>query len=320
MLLVTGGAGFIGSHLVEALVARGDAVRVFDNFSTGSWCNLAAVVDRIEVQEGDLRDAAAVRRAVSGIDVIFHLAAIASAPASIADPETTYAVNVRGTLRLLRAARDLGCRRLIYASSSSVYGDHPALPKREQMPADPKSPYASSKLTGEHLCGAFTQLYHLETVALRYFNVFGPRQNPDSAYAAVVPRFLSLLRQGIAPVIYGDGQQSRDFVYIDDVVAANLLAATAPAQVVSGRVFNIASGTTMTVSQVFARLSDALDVKLEPRFEAARDGDIRDSRANISAARDALGFQPRVSFTDGLARIIAAGERCGRPEGNVCRV
>jgi UDP-glucose 4-epimerase len=311
MFLVTGGAGFIGAHLVEALVAHGEAVRVFDNFSTGRWCNLAAVIDHIEVQEGDLRDAEAVRRAVAGVDVVFHHAAIASVPASIADPETTYAVNVRGTLRLLRAARDTGCRRLIYASSSSVYGDSPVLPKREQMTAEPKSPYASSKLTGEHLCGAFTQLYRLDTVALRYFNVFGPRQDPNSAYAAVIPRFLALLQQGTTPAIYGDGQQSRDFVYIDDVVAANLLATAAPARAVSGRVFNIASGESRTVLQVLTQLADALGVKLEPRFEAARDGDVRDSRADISAARDAFGFRPRVPFAEGLARMIAAGERCG---------
>jgi UDP-glucose 4-epimerase len=315
MLLVTGGAGFIGSHLVEALVARGEAVRVFDNFSTGSRCNLTAVAEQIEVQEGDLRDADAVRRAVEGVDVIVHLAAIASVPASIADPETTYAVNVSGTLRLLRAARDSGCRRLIYASSSAVYGDNPVMPKREQMIPEPKSPYASSKLTGEHLCGAFSQLYQLETVSLRYFNVFGPRQNPNSAYAAVVPRFLSLLQQGISPVIYGDGHQSRDFVSIDDVVAANLLAVAAPARVVSGRVFNIATGVSTTIVQVFTHLSELLGVHVTPWFEAAREGDPRDSRADISAARDALGFEARVTFVEGLARMIAASRDCDPSEG-----
>ena len=304
MYLVTGGAGFIGSHLVARLVERGDAVRVLDDFSSGKRANLEPVRHRLELIEGDLRDGATVRRAVAGIEVVFHQGAVPSVPRSVADPTTTFDANVTGTLNLLLAARDAGCRRVVFASSSSVYGDTPILPKTETMTPRPLSPYAVSKLTGEQLCAVFTGVYGLETVALRYFNVFGPRQDPTSAYAAVIPRFLQALGTGERPVVYGDGEQSRDFTYVDNVVEANLLAATAIGA--AGRAFNVAGGEAIAINAMLATLSDLLGVETRARHEPPRPGDVRHSRADIAAARDTLGYEVRVPFAEGLRRTVAA--------------
>jgi len=306
--LITGGAGFIGSHLADALIAKGRNVRILDNFSSGKRENIEYVLDRIELVEGDLRDADAVRQAVEGVDVIFHQAAVASVPRSISDPTTTFDANVTGTLNLLLAARDAGARRVVFASSSSIYGDTPTLPKVESMKPEPLSPYAISKLTGEQLCRVFTNVYGLETVALRYFNVFGPRQDPNSQYAAVIPRFLAALRGGVEPVIYGDGEQSRDFTFIENVVDANLRAASTDG--VSGGVFNVASGRAISVNAMLTKLAELVGVECHARFEPPRQGDVRDSLADITAARSLLCYEPRVSFEAGLERLVAhAAER-----------
>ena len=303
VLLVTGGAGFIGSHLVARLVELGEPVRVLDNFSGGKRANLDGLLSKIELIDGDLRDEASVRAAVRDVHIVFHQAALPSVPRSIADPRTVFDVNVTGTLNLLLAARDAGCRRLIFASSSSVYGDTTGLPKIETMTPSPISPYAVSKLTGEHLCAAFTRAYGLESVSLRYFNVFGPRQDPDSPYAAVIPRLLTALRTGAEPVIFDDGEQSRDFTYVDNVVDANLRAAAADGAV--GRVFNIASGRSVTVNTALRLLARLLGVEPRARHEPPRPGDIRDSLADIAAARTVLGFEVDVAFEEGLKRTVA---------------
>jgi nucleoside-diphosphate-sugar epimerase len=303
VLLVTGGAGFIGSHLVARLVELGEPVRVLDNFSGGKRANLDGLLSKIELIDGDLRDEASVRAAVRDVHIVFHQAALPSVPRSIADPRTVFDVNVTGTLNLLLAARDAGCRRLIFASSSSVYGDTTGLPKIETMTPSPISPYAVSKLTGEHLCAAFTRAYGLESVSLRYFNVFGPRQDPDSPYAAVIPRLLTALRTGAEPVIFDDGEQSRDFTYVDNVVDANLRAAAADGAV--GRVFNIASGRSVTVNTALRLLARLLGVEPRARHEPPRPGDIRDSLADIAAARKVLGFEVDVAFEEGLKRTVA---------------
>jgi UDP-glucose 4-epimerase len=303
--LVTGGAGFIGSQLAARLVAGGARVRVFDNFSTGSWDNLAAIAADIDVVEGDLRDEAAVRRATDGVTIVFHQAADASVPRSVVDPRTTYDVNVTGTLNVLLAARDSGCRRVVFASSCAVYGDDPALPKHEGMVPVPVSPYAASKLVGEVLCAVFTRTYGLETVALRYFNVFGPRQNPDSPYAAVIPRFLDALRRGESPVVYGDGEQTRDFVYVATVVEANMRAAEAAG--VAGRVFNVASGRPVSINEVLGKLAALLGAEARAVYEPARAGDIRHSAADVRAAQTALGLVTHVSLEQGLMHSVAEG-------------
>jgi UDP-glucose 4-epimerase len=302
--LVTGGAGFIGSHLVAQLVERGDTVRVLDNFSSGKWENLADLRGEIEAIEGDLRDEAAVRRAVRDVDVIYHQAALRSVPRSVVDPRASFDSNVIGTLNLLQAARDAGCRRLVFASSSSVYGDTPVLPKHESMTPNPISPYAITKVSGEQLCSVFTRLYGLETVALRYFNVFGPRQDPTSEYAAVIPRFLEALTSGGTPVIYGDGKQSRDFTYVENVVAANIAAGEADG--VAGQVFNIASGHAVTLLELLEAMAELTGVPLRMRHEPPRAGDVRDTLADLSAARSALGYEVRVPFEAGLERTVAA--------------
>ncbi len=304
MLLVTGGAGFIGSHIVERLVEMGEPVRILDNFSTGKRENLAGVLDRIEIVEGDLRDPEAVRRAVTGVRTVFHQAAVPSVPRSIADPETTMDVNVMGTLNLLQAARDAGCKRIVFASSSSVYGNTPVLPKTETMTPSPLSPYAVSKLTGEHLCSVFTHVFGLETVSLRYFNVFGPRQDPHSQYAAVIPKFVQALKTGDEPTIFGDGEQSRDFTYVANVVDANLRAATADG--VAGRVFNVASGRAVSINTLLATIAERMGVEARPRYCPPRPGDVRDSLADIAAARECLGYQVSVPFEDGIAQTVAA--------------
>ena len=302
--LVTGGAGFIGSHLADALVRRGDRVRLFDNVSSGAWANVAAIADRIEVVEGDLRDAAAVRRAAEGAEVVFHLAADPSVPRSVADPRTCYDVNVTGTLTVLQAAREAGCRRVVFASSCAVYGDDPALPKHEAMLPTPRSPYAAAKLAGEELCRVFARVYGLETVALRYFNVYGPRQDPRGPYASVIPRFIDALRRDEPPTVYGDGEQTRDFVFVDDVVQANMLAAAAPTA--SGGIYNVASGRSVTLNRLLANLAGLLGRDAAATHAPARPGDVRHSAAEIAAAQAALGFAPAVSLEDGLAQTLAA--------------
>lgn len=302
--LVTGGAGFIGSHLAQALLEAGESVRVFDNFSTGTEANLAALEGHIEIVRGDLRDLDAVRAAVAGVEVVFHQGALASVSRSLQDPVTTLETNVGGTQHVLLAARDAGVRRVVYASSSSVYGNTPTLPKVEQMPPQPLSPYAVHKLTGELLCGVSTRLHGLETVALRYFNVFGPRQDPSSEYAAVIPRFLRALLDGKRPVVFGDGEQTRDFTYIANVVQANLLAAHAPDAV--GRAINIGCGARVSLNAMLRMAGDLLGVSMQAEYREPRAGDVRDSLADISLARQCLGYTPEVPFHEGLARTLWA--------------
>jgi nucleoside-diphosphate-sugar epimerase len=309
--LVTGGAGFIGSHLVERLLRDGCHVRVLDNFSSGRRVNLAAALEgsgapagRLEVLEGDLRSDSDVAAAVRDREVVFHEAALGSVERSVQDPMLTHEVNATGTLRLLIRARDAGVRRMLFAGSSSVYGDIEALPKSEEMPVRPISPYGLSKLAGELYCRIATRLYGLETVTLRYFNVFGPRQDPGSLYAAVIPIFISKLRAGEAPLINGDGEQSRDFTYVANVVEANILAARAPAEKVGGRLFNIACGSRYTLKQLVEILGRLTGSRIAPRHGPPRPGDVRHSEADITAARAALGFEPGVSFEEGLARTV----------------
>ncbi|MFQ5880873.1 MAG: SDR family oxidoreductase [Candidatus Methylomirabilales bacterium] len=300
--LVTGGAGFIGSHLVEALLHQGEAVRVLDNFTTGRRENLAPILDRIELLEGDLRDRPMVEKAVEEIEVIFHQGALPSVSRSIEDPMTSHEVNATGTLNLLVAARAARVRRLVYASSSSIYGESPVLPKEEEMPPRPLSPYAVSKLVGEYYCQVFYAVYGLETVCLRYFNVFGPCQDPASPYAAVIPRFIHALLQGKAPVIFGDGHQTRDFTFVANVVNATLLAAHAPGA--DGQVMNVACGQRFSLLDLVAALRRTLEVDLPPRFAPPRPGDIRHSQASIAKAQKLLGYQPRVSFEEGLHQTV----------------
>lgn len=304
MILVTGGAGFIGSHIARSLAENGERVRVLDNLSSGRSDNLAGIAGEIEVIEGDLRDAEVVARAVDGCEVVYHQAAVPSVPRSVADPRTSLDAGITGTLNVLLAARDRGARRVVFASSSSIYGDTPVMPKQEDMTPKPLSPYAISKLSAEQLCGVFTRLYGLETVALRYFNVFGPNQDPASEYAAVIPKFIAAVAAGERPTIFGDGEQSRDFTYIANVVDANLRAAAVPEA--SGRVFNIASGRAITVNRMLALVGELLDKPAEADYTDPRPGDIRDSLADISAARDVLGYDPEVSFEDGMAMTVAA--------------
>jgi UDP-glucose 4-epimerase len=307
--LVTGGAGFIGSNLVKALVEDGSEVVVLDNFSTGQRRNLTDVAGDIRIVEGDLRSYERVHAASSGCDVVFHQGALPSVPRSIQDPLTTNAVNVEGTLNVLVAARDEGVRRVVCASSSSVYGNAPGLPRRESEPVQPISPYAVAKLAAESYCRAFWHSYRLETVCLRYFNVFGPRQDPTSEYAAVVPRFISRLLTGEPPVIQGTGEQSRDFTFVDNVVQANLLAAQASEA--GGEVCNIATGEGRTVLELLAALQEILSTEIDPVFTESRVGDVKQSVADIERARRVLGYEPAVSFQDGL-RLTAgflAGER-----------
>ncbi len=302
--LVTGGAGFIGSNIVDELLHRGHGVRVLDDFSNGLQGNLAHVREDVEVVEGDIRDREAVARAMAGIDRVLHLAALGSVPRSIEDPANSNAVNVTGTMNVLVAARDAGVRRVVFSSSSSVYGENPTLPKHEGLATVPISPYATSKLAGESYTRVFARCYPLETVALRYFNVFGPRQRPDSAYAAVIPRFMQWARDGQALVIHGDGEQSRDFTYVDNVVSANLLAAEVEG--VSGEVFNIACGERYSLLDIVAAIEAACGHALERRHVDSRAGDVRHSEADIQAATSRLGFRVQVGFREGLARTWEA--------------
>ena len=300
--LVTGGAGFIGSAIVCELLTRGQQVRVLDNLSTGRQENLKEVMDQIQFIAGDLCADGVAERVLEGIQYVLHQAAIPSVPRSIADPLGTHRANVDGTLRLLEAARQAGVRRVVYASSSSAYGDTPTLPKVESMEPNPASPYAASKLAGEYYARVFVQVYGLETVSLRYFNVFGPRQDPTSPYSGVLSRFIIALLRGEQPRVYGDGEQSRDFTFVADAVEANLLACVAPEA--SGRVFNIGTGHRYTLNQTLAVLSEILGCRPEPIHEAARPGDVRHSQADISAAQRGLGYEPQVGFKEGLRETV----------------
>ncbi len=299
--LVTGGAGFIGSNLVEALVARGDEVAVLDDLSTGFAENVPAGV---ELVEGDVADAGVVAKAASGCEVVFHLAAHRAVFRSVEHPLQTDRANVAGTLAVLVAARDAGVRRVVASSSSSVYGGAEQLPTPESAPLLPRSPYAVSKLAGEHYCRVFTELFGLETVSLRYFNVYGPRQRPDSQYAAVIPLFIDALRSGRPPEVHGDGRQTRDFTYVADAVAANLRAATAPAERCSGKAYNVAGGAAHSLLDLLGILEGLTGVRAAPLHTDPRAGDVRHTRADISAAKAELGHAPEVSFEEGLARTL----------------
>ena len=301
---MTGGAGFIGSSLTRAIVERGDEVRVLDTYLTGRDENLADLPD-VEIVRGDIRDVDTLRTAMQGVERVLHQAAVPSVARSLKDPITSNEANIGGTLNVLIAARDAGVQRVVFASSSSVYGDTPTLPKVETMLPGPLSPYAVTKLTGEHYLKVFHHLYGLETVALRYFNVFGPRQDPKSDYAAVIPLFISLMARGKAPHIHGDGTQSRDFTYIDNVIQANLKAATVPG--VGGEVFNVACGQRYTLLDLVRNLNTILGTSLEPTFGPPRAGDVKHSLADIEKARRLLGYEPSTTFEEGLERTVAWG-------------
>jgi len=308
--LVTGGAGFIGSNIVEELVERNQPVRILDNLSTGSKENIEPFMDRhalersegIEFIEGDLRDLDVVRKAVDGVDYVLHQGALPSVPRSINDPITTNEVNVNGTLNVLIAARDADVKRVVYASSSSIYGDDQVLPKREDMPPNPLSPYAISKLAGENYCRIFYQIYGLETVCLRYFNVFGPRQDPTSQYSAVIPKFINAMLNGERPTIYGDGKQSRDFTCVANVVQANLLACEADG--VAGELFNVACGERYTVLDLVAELNKILDTEIEPIFANPRKGEVKHSMADVSKAKEKLCYIVAYDFALGLIKTL----------------
>ncbi len=305
--LITGGAGFIGSNLASALLAAGKTVRVFDNFLTGKRENIAGLAGRygsaFELVEGDLRELADCRRAADGAAFVLHQGALPSVPRSVADPVLSNGINVGGTVNLLVAARDAGVRRVVFAASSSAYGDTPELPKRESMTPNPKSPYAAQKLSGEHYMRIFFEVYGLETVALRYFNVFGPRQDPKSTYAAVIPRFVTSVLSGTAPTVYGDGGQTRDFTFVDNVVQANLAACAAP-KAACGKVFNIACGERVSLLDILEIVYGLAGKRVAPRFEPGRVGDVRDSLADISRAKEFLGYDPKVGFAEGLSRTF----------------
>lgn len=302
--LVTGIAGFIGSAIGRALIERGDHVRGLDDFSTGKWENIADIGSHLDFREGSLLDADRVREACEGIHCIFHEAALPSVPKSIADPKLTNAVNVEGTLNLLIAAREAGVKRVIYAASSSAYGECEALPKRENMSPQPISPYAVQKLAGEYYMHTFASVYGLETVCLRYFNIFGPRQDANSQYSAVLAKFITEMLQGNAPTIFGDGEQSRDFTYVDNAVQANLLASAASASEVSGKTFNIATGTRYSLNETYRILQRIIGFPEPPKFALSRSGDVRHSLADVRLAEKYLGYFPEVTFEDGLRRTV----------------
>lgn len=302
--LVTGGAGFIGSNIVEELLKRGQQVRVFDNLATGKKENLAAFSKDIEFIEADLRDEEAIRNATKGCDYVLHQGALGSVPRSINDPVTTNEVNIRGTLNALMAARDAGVKRFVAASSSSVYGNTPTLPKIESMTMLPRSPYAVSKLATEKYCQAFHACYGLETIALRYFNIFGPRQDPNSQYAAVIPLFITWAMADKKPIVHGDGLQSRDFTFVENAVSANLLACEAPAEKVAGEFFNVARGARYSLMDILKGIGESLGKKIEPNHEPTRAGDVRDSLADISKIQDAMGYKVLVPMEEGLRRTV----------------
>ncbi len=302
--LVTGGAGFIGSNIVEELVRLGHSVRVLDNFATGKRENLKPFLEKIELIEGDVRDEDVCRRAVNGIDYVLHQAAMASVPRSLAEPVVTSEVNVMGTIKLLTAATKANVRRFVYAASSSAYGDQDVPVKDEILMPRPLSPYAAAKLAGEFFCQAYSRSMGLETVGLRYFNVFGPRQDPTSQYSAVIPRFITAIIEGRQPVIYGDGLQTRDFTYVANNVQANILAATTK-KPVSGRVINIACGTSFSLLDLLTAINQSLGKKIEPIFSAFRKGDVKDSLADIKCSRDLLDYEVKVGFYEGIRRTVA---------------
>lgn len=302
-ILVTGGAGFIGSHLVERLILLGHRVVVLDDFSSGRRANLRDVSQSITLIEGSITDRDACASAAAGMECVFHLAALGSVPRSIADPITTHAINATGTLNVLQAAEKAGARRLVYAASSSAYGDTPTLPKEESMHPRPRSPYAVAKLTGEQYCAAFFSTYGLEALSLRYFNVYGPRQNPEGPYAAVIPRFMMSASGGTSPEIFGDGEQTRDFTYVDDVVDANLLAMAAPASA-CGRVFNIGAGHRTSLLTLWRIIASLTGSAARPRFNPPRAGDVRDSLASLVDAARHLGYAPKVAVEEGLRRTL----------------
>jgi len=300
--VITGGAGFIGSHIADALLARGARVKIIDDLSSGRRENVAHLLGEIEFIEDSILNADMLKKAFSGVDFVYHQAALASVPRSVADPLSSHMVNTTGTLQVLLAARDADVKRVIHAASSSYYGDTPTLPKHEGMPPNPISPYGLQKFVAEKYMQLFHTLYGLETVALRYFNIFGPRQNPDSEYAAVIPRFIRMLKNGEAPVVYGDGSASRDFTFIEDAVEANLLAADAPEA--AGLVLNIAGGNQYTVNQLLEILQKIIGTRLAPVYGERRQGDIEHSYADISKARKILGYEPKVDFETGLLRTV----------------
>jgi nucleoside-diphosphate-sugar epimerase len=300
--LVTGAAGFIGSNIVEELVRRGETVRALDNLATGHIENLAPVRQKIQWHEADIRELESIRPDFEGVDYVVHLAAIPSVPRSVADPLTSNAVNIDGTLNVLLAARDAGAKRLVFAASSAAYGDHPALPRVETQEPRPLSPYALTKLAGEYYCRIFTRVYGLETVALRYFNIFGPRQSPDSPYSGVLSLFISAYMEGKTPVIYGDGEQSRDFTYIENTVDATLRACTSPDA--SGHVINVGTGERHTLNETIRILNGIFGAQMTPRYDAPRAGDVQHSHADISLARKLLGYEPKVRFEEGLRKTV----------------
>ena len=300
--LVTGGAGFIGSNIVARLVGMGERPRVIDNFATGRRENLDGVLPSIDLIEGDITSLEACRGACDGIEYVLHQAAIPSVPRSVKDPIASNNANVTGTLNMLVAARDAGVRRMVIASSSSVYGANPKLPKHESMLPAPISPYAASKLATESYAGAFAAVYGLETVCLRYFNVFGPHQDPKSQYAAVIPLFVQSVLRGEAPTIFGDGEQSRDFTFVANVVDANLLAATAAGA--AGHVFNIACGARTTLNELLQYINEILGTSTAAQYAEGRAGDVKHSLADIGAAREVLGYEPKVGFREGLERTV----------------
>jgi UDP-glucose 4-epimerase len=300
--LVTGGAGFIGSNICKELVSQGGFVRVLDNLLTGRKSNLAGLLDKIEFIEADMGDENVAREAMKGIDVILHQGALPSVPRSVDDPAASHRHCVDATFTLLLAARDAGIKRFVYAASSAAYGDTPTLPKVETMRTSPLSPYAVGKLVGEYYCSVFSGVFGLETISLRYFNVFGPNQDPKSQYAAAIPAFVTSILKNKPPTIYGDGEQSRDFTYIDNVVQANLLAARA--KKTSGQVVNIACGTAVTVNEIIDIINQTLGKNVKPIYAEARAGDVKHSLADITAARNLIGYQPKVSFKDGLQKAI----------------
>lgn len=305
LYLITGIAGFVGSSLAHVLVGQGHEVRGIDNLSTGSLDNLACIQHAISFQQMDLQDAAGMKAACEGVDFVLHQAALASVPRSVKDPALTHDSNVNGTLNLLIAARDAGVRRVVYAASSSAYGDQPTQPKHELMLPQPLSPYAVQKLTGEFYMQAFWRVYGLETVCLRYFNIFGPRQSADSPYSGVIAQFTYKMMAGETPTIFGTGAQSRDFTYIDNAVNANLLACAAPREMASGRVFNIGTGKSHTLNEVYSAIANLLGFSGKPNYGPARDGDIEHSLASINRASEVLGYRPAADFYEGLRQTVA---------------
>lgn len=302
--LITGVAGFIGSSLARALVARGEQVRGIDNYLTGKRSNLEGLFSDIEFRQADLRDASAMRSACEGMEYVLHIGALPSVPLSVKDPESSHRCNVDGTFHVLEGARAAGVKRIVYAASSSAYGDQPVLPSKESMRPMPISPYAVQKLTGEYYMGSFYQVYGLESVSLRYFNVFGPRQGADSPYSGVLAKFIQQMLEGTRPTIFGNGEQGRDFTYIDNVISANLLACAAPAAQVAGRVFNIACGHQNTLNEMYRLLAKLIGFEKPPLYGPARTGDIVHSQADISAAAEAMDYRPVIDVEDGLQRTV----------------